>query len=81
MTAQICARCEHLTTGAQPGASQGEIDAAASRAAAGIGQCTGFLAAINSFVPWDGEKCGLYRAAKKAAPREKWIEKMEMERK
>ncbi len=56
-----CVQCQHFTTKGHP-----------AHAAVGLGQCTGFLAAIQSFVSWDAPACRLFRAAKPIVPREKF---------
>lgn len=61
-----CARCQHFSMRDHP-----------QQAAAGLGQCVGFLILIQSFVRWDGSKCGLYRPAREMGPRDKFIKKME----
>lgn len=58
----ICASCENFT-----------LRNDAARRAVGLGQCIGFLEAIESFVPWNTPACRLYRKAKQMAPREVWI--------
>jgi hypothetical protein len=79
----ICARCQHFTT--QPTNDKkedpDEILRAAMRAEVGIGQCIGFLEMAQIFVEWDDKECGRHQAAKQMAPRDKWILKLQGEKK
>lgn len=58
-------------------------------AAVGLGRCSVEkalrpgtpAAAIAMFRNWDAPTCGKYEAAQQMAPRDKWIQKMEMEKK